>query len=226
MSRGFFMQYRKMFFYGVLGVIGITLMGCSAIQTEFGKQNLDVQTRMTRTIFLDPVAPEKRKVFVDVKNTSGKNAFDLKYRLMQAIANKGYVVETDPTRAHFLVQANVLQIAKINLNEMNCAFDSGFGGAVLGSALAGAVGGDSRALLGAGLAGALVGIAADSMVKDNYYTIITDVQLAERVKGTKGEEWRKYPTRIISTANKANLQLAQATPLLVDELVNSISGLM
>lgn len=217
---------KKMFLHGVLGLIGLTLAGCSAMQTEFGKQNLDVQTRMTRTIFLEPVAPEKRRVFVDVKNTSGKNAFDLQHRLKQAIASKGYAIETDPARAHFLVQANVLQIAKFNANEMNCAFDSGFGGALLGTALAGAAGGDGRVLLGAGLAGALVGIAADSMIQDNYYTIITDVQLGERVKVGKGEEWRKYPTRIISTANKANLQLAQATPLLVNELVNSISGIM
>lgn len=220
------MQYRKTFLYSVVGIIGIALAGCSAMQTEFGKHNLDVQTRMTRTIFLDPVAPEKKSVFVDVKNTSGKNAFNLKERLTGAIASKGYVIETNPARAHFLVQANVLQIAKIDLNECNSAFDSGFGGALFGAALAGVAGADSRALAGAGLAGAIVGIAADAMVKDNYYTIITDVQLAERVKSGKGDEWRKYPTRIVSTANKANLQLAQATPLLVDELVNSISGLM
>lgn len=219
-------MFKKKFFHTLFGCISLFLMGCSAMQTELGKKDLEVQTRMTRTIFLEPVAPEKRRVFVDIKNTSGKSAFDLEQRLKQAIATKGYRIETDPARAHFLIQANVLQIAKFNTNEMNSAFESGFGGALLGSALAGAVGGESRALLGAGLAGALVGIAADSMIKDNYYTIITDVQLGERVKEGKKEEWRKYPTRIISTANKANLQLVEATPLLVNELVNSISGIM
>lgn len=204
-------------------ILVASLLGCVAMQTEFGKHNLDVQTRMTRTIFLEPVQSQKRSVYVEVKNTSGKNAFNIHHRLCDAIANKGYVIEQDPKRAQYLVQANVLQIAKFNLNETNCAFDSGFGGALLGSSIAGVAGAQGRAVLGAGLAGAIIGIAADNMVKDNYYTIITDVQLGERPAPL---QWKKYQTRIISTANKANLQLAEATPLLVDELVNSIAGLM
>ncbi len=40
------------------------------------------------------------------------------------------------------------------------------------------------ATLGVGLAAGLVGMAADAMVEDVNYTMITDVQIAERTKAT------------------------------------------
>lgn len=241
------MQYRNILFR-IMIIIGIgSLLGCTAMQTEFGKRNLDLQTRMTKTIFLEPVAPHQRTVFVQVRNTSGKQGFNLQQRLVGAIERKGYKIESDPSKAHYLIQANVLGLSKVNLREAESAFDSGFGGGLLGATIAGVAGGDQQAVLGAGLAGAIVGIAADAMVKDTCYTIITDVQLGERIGGVKEvtvsrlsqgtstrtvqaisrpEQWKKYQTRIVSTANKANLHLAEATPILVDELVNSIAGLM
>ena len=36
------------------------------------------------------------------------------------------------------------------------------------------------AALGAGLVGALVGVAADAMVEDTNYTMVTDLQIAEK----------------------------------------------
>lgn len=241
------MKYKNVILFPILVVVLLNLLGCSAMQTEFGKRDLDVQTRMTKTIFLDPVASDKKRVYVQVRNTSGQSAYNLQNRLTHAIARKGYVIESDPDKAHYLVQANVLQICKVNLREVDSALESGFGGGLLGAAVAGAAGGGDRALIGAGLAGAVIGIAADAMVKDNYYTIITDVQLGERSRAVKEltvsslpqgtssrkiqttstpDKWKKYQTRIVSTANKANLKLAEATPVLADELVNSIAGLM
>ncbi len=82
--------------------------------------------------------------------------------------------------------------------------------------------------LGVGLAAGLVGMAADAMVEDVNYTMITDVQIAERTKtqvqtdnvavlrqGTSGAKvtstetgnQHKYQTRVVSNANKVNLFL-------------------
>lgn len=243
---GVTMQYKKIILFPILAIFFANLMGCSAMQTGFSKSDLDVQTRMTKTIFLDPVTCDKKKVYIQIRNTSGKDTFNLHNRLARAIALKGYEVETNPDKAYYMVQINVLQISKVNLNEAESAFDSGFGGGLLGATVGGIAGANNRALLGAGLAGAVIGIAADAMVKDMYYTIITDVQLGERSavnevtvsnlrqgnstnkiqSSSKKDNWKKYQTRIVSTANKVNLKLEEATPLLVDELVNSIAGLM
>lgn len=42
------------------------------------------------------------------------------------------------------------------------------------------------AALGAGLVGALAGVAADAMIEDTNYTMITDLQIAEK-------PWRVSP---------------------------------
>jgi len=106
---------------------------------------------------------------------------------------------------------------------------------------------------GVGGAGAVVGGAvetiADAAVKDVTYMVVTDVEIAEKVKpgvivrqdslqdakqgigGSRRQtssevtDRKKYRTRIVSTANQANLEYNEAAPSLTDGLVRSISGL-
>lgn len=225
------------------------LWGCAATHTAISKRHLDVQTKMSETIFLDPVAPEQRTVFVQVRNTSGNNQLNLERQIAQSMANKGYKVVNNPNQAHYLIQTNVLQVAKADLSEAEDILEQGFGGGLLGAGLAVISGGDGRAILGAGMVGAAVNMVANAMVKDNFYTIVTDVQISERsgdvivterldsklnqgtnskksISSTEQTDWKRYQTRIVSTANKVNLQLEEAIPELVNGLSNSISGLM
>ncbi|MCC5698300.1 complement resistance protein TraT, partial [Klebsiella pneumoniae] len=53
-----------------LALGALMLSGCSATHTAISKRNLQVQTKMSDTIFLDPVADDKRTVFIQVRNTS------------------------------------------------------------------------------------------------------------------------------------------------------------
>jgi hypothetical protein len=39
------------------------LSGCAAVHTSIAKKDLDVQTKMSDTVFLDPVGPDKKTVF-------------------------------------------------------------------------------------------------------------------------------------------------------------------
>lgn len=81
-------------------------------------------------------------------------------------------------------------------------------------------------------------MAADAMVEDINYTMITDVQIAERTRtsvrtdnvaalrqGTSGSKIQtstetgnqhKYQTRVVSSANQANLKFEEAKPHLED----------
>ena len=54
--------------------------GCAATSTGLGKRNLEVQTKMTDTIFLEPVSPHDRTVLVQVRNTSDRAEFDIAAR--------------------------------------------------------------------------------------------------------------------------------------------------
>jgi len=231
-------------------VVGtLALSGCSATHTAISKRNLDVQTKMSDTIFLDPVADDKRTVFVQVRNTSDKQGLSLEPAIVEAVQAKGYRVVRDPEQANFLLQANVLQAGQTDLREQNEAFGNGFGGAIMGGAVGNQFGsGSGRAAATVG--GALIGLAVDAMVKDVAYSIITDIQISERAKkgvavveenkaalkqgssgyknvsSTEETEWKRYQTRIMSTANQVNMEYTEAEPALVQGLVRSISGIL
>jgi uncharacterized protein YcfJ len=232
-----------------LAVGALMLSGCSATHTAISKRNLEVQTKMSDTIFLDPVADDKRTVFVQVRNTSDQQGLSIEPQIIEAVQSKGYRVVRDPEQANFLLQANVLQAGQTDLRSQNELLGSGFGGALVGGAIGNQFGsGSGRA--GATVAGALIGLAADAMVKDVHYSIITDLQISERAKkgvvvleenkaslkqgnsgyknvsSTEETEWKRYQTRILSTANQVNMEYAEAEPELVKGLMRSISGIL
>ena len=121
-------------------------------------------------------------------------------------------------------------------------------GAGVGLAAGGATGGISGGLIG-GLVGGLTSTVANAFVKDVLYMAVTDVQLVERagkgvivrsdsaqnlqqgMAGTQKQTYsevsklKKYRTRVVSTANKANLEYPEAEPLLTKGLTRSLSNL-
>ena len=229
----------------------LSLSGCGALHTAVAKRNLDVQTKMSSSIFLDPVEPEQRTIFVDIRNTSDKPEFDLKPQVVQSLQARGYQVIDSPKRAHYWLQANVLQVGRSNARDTNSALAAGPGiaaGAVTGYAIHRATGGSSGgATAGALVGGAIVGTVVDAMVEDVYYSVITDIQIMERFDGTVSEssqhqliqgdsgsttssyqrqsDMRKYQTRVASFANQANLKWPGAEPQLTQGLVRSLAGL-
>ncbi|WP_233809438.1 complement resistance protein TraT [Paraburkholderia sp. HP33-1] len=247
-------RYAKTIFVAAsLAAIGSTslLAGCAATQLAIEKRELDVQTKMSDTIFLDPTPEAKRTIFVQVRNTSDKQDFDIAADVTSAIAAKGYRVVTDPDKAQFILQANILQVGKVSASAAHMAF--GGYGAPLGSAFlaagaAAGMGARNGAIVGAGLAGGLVELVANSAVKDVYYTAITDVQIKERQRsGVKSHEssmhnvhqgnsggttvtynddtdYRTYQTRVMSVANKVNLDFNDAVTPLRSGLVRVVSG--
>ena len=107
--------------------LALLLAGCSATTTAITKRNLDVQTKMTETIFLDPVPAAERTVFVQVRNTTDKPDFDIEPAVRAAVESRGYRVVDDPTEAHYLLQANVLQAGRNSESGADSIFAGGFG---------------------------------------------------------------------------------------------------
>jgi outer membrane lipoprotein SlyB len=239
----------------IAGLLAVSLSGCAAATVAISKAELDVQTKMSNTVFLDPVPPADRTVFVQIRNTSDKPDFDIASDVRSAVAAKGYVVTDDPDAAHYLLQANVLQAGKTDPTAAERALAGGYGDTAVGALAGAAVGyqvGNSSG--GGALAGGLIGTAmttvANAVVRDVTYAIITDLQISERARagvmvredsqqtlrqGTSGSksvqsseitDWKRYQTRIVSTANKVNLEFEEAAPQLVTGLVRSISGIL
>jgi hypothetical protein len=242
----------------VAASLGLALSGCAATSTAVAKRNLDVQTKMSDTIFLDPVSPDERTVYVDVRNTSDQPALDIAPQVRQAVEARGYRVVDDPKAARFVLQANVLQAGRSSETAAEAASGSGYGGTLLGGAAGGAAGyGLGKAGLGVNdalgtvvgaLAGAAISTVADAYVQDTTYTLVTDIQIAERLPGTaisqseqanlqqgssgtitqsssSTTDAKRYRTRIVSTANQANLDWPAAEPQLVSGLTRSLSGI-
>lgn len=236
----------------ILLIITLYLSGCAAAQVAIEHRNLDVQTKMSETVFLDPVKDDLKTVYLQIKNTSDKD-IDISPLVKTAIESRGYKVISDPDSAHYMMQANILQVGKIDPSAAQQALMNGFGGALLGGTV-GALASQGRgnsgmlgAIAGGAIVGGLMDTVTNSMVKNVTFSIISDLQISERSKGvvkqetnsnlTQGTEtvvkqtestesnWKRYRTRILSTANKVNLSFEDALPELEKGLAKSVSGI-
>jgi hypothetical protein len=236
-------------------VFSVVLTSCAAVHTSIAKKDLDVQTKMSDTIFLDPVEPDQRTVYLNIRNTSDKTNFDIATPVSKVLQGKGYTVTNNPKTAHYWLQVNVLSVDKASPTAAEAALGAGYGGAITGAAVGAATG---AALAGweglgiGGLAGAAFGIAdtiASAAVKDVVYMAISDVEISERAEAgvmirqdnqqdakqgiggarrqtsSKVSNMQKYRTRVVSTANKVNLQYDEAANDLTNGLTRAISGL-
>ncbi len=229
-------------------LFSVYLAGCSAIYTKMSKSDLVTQTKMSKTIFLDPMAPKKRIIFVQVRNTSNQPAFALESQVKSNLLHQGYRVTEDPEKANYWLQANVRKVTQDDGEYGDHVLAKGFGGAITGGYIGSAFGsgsGKTAAVVG----GALIGMAVEANTKDVYFTAVTDVLVSVRAK--KGEvlhskeksrvslgssasrqvsssgttDMKQYETRIVSTANKVNLGYDEAAFSLRTGLINSISGI-
>lgn len=230
------------------GTIAV-LTGCAATQTALEHRTLEVSTKQSEPLFLEPVSKSQKTIYVSIKNTSDES-IDITHQLKTALSNQGYRVVSQPNLAHYLLQANILKVGKMSVAASESALGGGYGsafaGAVAGTAL-GSFSNSSSGMIAGGVAGGLVGLAADSLVKAVNYTMITDVLISERVgKGvqvkeqfesniangsssttlqsySKSSQYQKYRIRIVSNADKVNLKFSDARGALEQGLVKNIS---
>ena len=233
----------KIVLFGLLLIFAF--VSCSTMHTVVSKRNLDVQTKMSDTIWLEPVSASEKTIFVQVRNSSGKN-LNIEQKVINILTAKGYRIVNDPALAKYWLQANILKVDKVNLDNEN-----GFSDAVLGAGIGGVLGaqrsGGAYTAIGWGLAGAAIGTLADALVDDTAYAMVTDILITEKTgrnvqtstrnsvkQGNSGSmtstssstsNMEKYSTRVLSTANQVNLNFNSAIPLLEDELGKVIAGI-
>ena len=228
-------------------LIVASLGGCAAIT----HRNLDVESQVSNSVFLPPVAPKERTAFVQIRNTSGKR-INIAPQVKASIKASGYKVIDNPTKAHYLLQANIRQVGKMNKQGIDAALSSGYGGALAGAVVAGTAASafnnsTSSSVTSAGLAGAVLGGIGNALIKDVTYAMVTDVQISAHTKqlvktktqaalqqGTStfttthssgSSHYQRYRVRIVSTADQVNLKFDDAKPKLAAELANSLSGM-
>lgn len=208
----------------ILYLTASALTGCSATHRTLHHHHPEVQTQMSSTVLLDPLGSNKRSVFLQIHNTSDKSELQLRPAIAKALTERGYCVASAPDEAHYWIQANILQAGKTDLNAALYALDHGFGTAF------------SHATA-----------ATNSLGQNSVYSLITDVQISQRVgnsftiqekkskfkPGTNGIQeitstektnWKRYQTRIVSTATKTRQAFKKAAPSLITGITRSIAG--
>jgi hypothetical protein len=196
----------------------LTLTSCAALSTAISKRKLEVKTSMQSSIFLDPVANNFKTIFIQIRNTSDQQSFDIIPSLRAALKNKGYQIVSDIGQANYTLQINILQAGKTSKTALE---KSPFGVLdAVGFGAAGAMIGGRNGNIGGTIVGGVIGagaaLVANSLVEDVYYSAITDV----RISDANG----RYSTRILSSANKMNLKWEVAQPELEKGLAGSIAG--
>lgn len=242
------MKFKKYFVLSLALVVIFVFTSCSALHTAVSKRNLDVQTKMSDTIWLEPVAASQKTLFVQIKNTSGKD-INIEDKIIANLHEKGYRIVGDPAQARYFLQANILKVDKVDLREVGGvdAFSNGILAGGVGAVFGANRSGGSSTAIGWGLAAATVYTITDALVKDIAYAMVTDIMLTEKTgkvvqvetknvvkQGTSGGRTSvsketvdndKYSTRVLSVANKVNLKFEEASPVLEEELVKVISGI-
>lgn len=231
--------------------------GCAATSVALSKKDLDVQTKTSTSVFVDPVSREKRTIYVDIRSgvmEFDRNAFKTFVKQQFANSDSGYQIVEDPDKARFQMLVYVLNLEKASPTAAEAALSQGFvGGDIASGAAVGAVIGNnsgnawSGAAIG-GVAAAGASMIANSLVKDVMYMLVCDVSIREQVaegvyvrKDTQIDakvsdagssrqsvsevsDRKEYRTRIVTTANKANLELAEAQPLMFDKTAYAMAG--
>ncbi len=257
------------------------LSACTAVHTSVSKRNLDVQTRMSQTVYLDPVEPEQRTIFLDIRQTAAEYQLPLAGDIRNLLLSRGYTLLDNPQQARYWLQVNVRTILKERPEQVLSREEYGLSPAEIEALLNPALGEipapvpSSGNMITPGMVDVAVAsdISMDSkdvgralvvlavfagaeyvgnqLVRDKYFTMLTDVQVAEKLpadsiamvqesarhellqgdSGITGQMWqratdrRKYQLRVVSFANKANLSWREAEQPLHQGLLRSLAGI-
>ena len=159
----------KMIFTSVLAMS--LLSGCLTT-------SLQTNSTMSQSIFLDPVAKEKRVVFLNIKNTRSCQ-IHLEHKLKSNLEAKGYQISDDLENSTYILSTNVLYCDK--KQENNTA-----GGALAGGAVGAGISAYNSSSVGgaiaAGAVGALLGGLLAKVSEDTIYQMQVDVNIKQKIQ--------------------------------------------
>jgi outer membrane lipoprotein SlyB len=217
------------FFALAIAAVGaLALAGCAAsgpapaYTTNGGTQvgNARVKTKMTSTIFLNPVAPAKRVIYVEGHNTSSAQGVNFLPTLQQALFAQGYRLTRDPSQAEFTLQYNLRYLGKeTHGHTAEGALAGGFGGAIL----EGAAGGSGIQSVRGGIIGAGIGALVGYMMSENQYLMVVDIKVRQRKASDEG--WQTWPDRVAAEAAGRHLDFDYAKPALQQNIAHAIAGI-
>ena len=159
--------------------LGVSLIAATVLFSGCATSELQTSARMTQSVFINPVAKNKRLIFVSSKNTSGQQ-INLQNTILNELQAKGYTIVDDPEQATYVLLMNVLYCNK--KQENNMAGGALAAGAV-GAGVSGYNNGGAGQMVGVGLGAALVGGLIAKATEDTIFQMQVDIVIREKAKG-------------------------------------------
>lgn len=152
--------------------LGVLLSGCLST-------SLQTSATMSQTIFLNPVAKDKKSVFLNIKNTSGENV-NLEPKLRSLLQAKGYEIVDEPALATYILSTNVLYC---NRKQENNAVPAAVAGGAAGAGISIYNSDSAGGAVAATAAGALIGGLLGKLSEDTIWQMQVDVNVRQKSAG-------------------------------------------
>nr|P0DKR9.1 RecName: Full=TraT complement resistance protein; Flags: Precursor [Wigglesworthia glossinidia endosymbiont of Glossina brevipalpis] len=234
----FFIELNK-FRLIIVFIVCTSLIGCETINTFVKKRNLEVNTYMNKTIYLNP--SEDKTVYIQVKNTSNREINGIKTKISSILKSKGYLITYYPEEANYWIQANILRIEQIKLenkdNLLHHCLEQYLDDIHHTPGLCNKENEEENNFIEK---------ISKSFFENNNFIVVTDLQISQRtnilcskfdrfhlnskekiknVINPKSKEGKRnfYKTRIYSYANKVNLEFYEAKKEIENQISHSIS---
>lgn len=219
--------------------------------TQIG--NASFKSKMASSIFLQPVAPSKRVIFLEGHNTSSAQGLNFNQYLTGKLLGAGYRLTNKPSKATYMLMYNIRYLGKETKDETAAgALAGGFAGALVESSLQS---GDNYWWWGggegvqqtarAGIIGAVIGGVAGHFLSKNFFMMVVDIQVEQRnanartatqtnaseglgntTRSTSGfSGWQIYRDRLVSQAGGRQLTFGYIKPALQKVMSGEIAGI-
>ena len=241
-----------------------SLTSCSGVSKIAQHGSFVTQTSLSDTIFLENIPNDQRNIWVQIKNTTGDPILNIKKEVIRHLIEKGYKICQFPEEANVTLHANILQVTN-NLmdpthteqdnrkakgsNSISKVIGKHLHATAVGAAAGQLIIGDTTSSICGGLISALTNTFINDVTKVVKFSVVTDVQIAQKSDTAEVNEnisskfkygsyaerntwwntktqWKIYNTRITSEAQRINLKFHQAAPILKKSLASSITGIL
>ncbi|RBQ30731.1 conjugal transfer protein TraT [Arcobacter sp. FW59] len=162
-----------------LKTLGISVLTAVFIFSGCATTELQTASKMTQSVFINPVKKELKTVFISTRNTSGQE-INLESTLIQSLQSKGYKIVDDPDAATYILMTNVLYCDKKQENNTGAG---ALGAGAVGAGVAGYNNGGAGSMIAAGLGAALIGGLIGKATEDTIYQMQVDIVIREKSKG-------------------------------------------
>lgn len=203
-----------------LVVVTFTLTGCGGMHSVMPTGNLEFDSRMSETVFLnsDKLSDERTKIYVRAANTSSFTDIDFQKLITERLLARGFKVTRNAKDAMFVLQANLLYFGEEDSSHtMEGALAGGVGGAIIGGVAAKS----GTGALAGGAGGAVLGAALGTLSNTTSIIAITDMMIEERQGKSLVGVAR---TRLVTRAKQFNANKPELYNILRDKTPTQVAG--